>query len=54
MDKEKWYMESFDGPNQKLAHKTSTQTSYPTGQNSVTWPYLTAVNAGKCVPENRI
>ena len=47
-------MGSFNGPNQKVAHMTSTQKSHPIGQNSVIWPFLTAVNVGKCDLENRI
>lgn len=47
------YKEGLKGPSEKVAHMTSTQKSHPIGQNPVMWPYLTAMNAGKCDLENK-
>lgn len=43
----------FNGPNQEVAHVTSTQNLNFLVQNLVIWSYPTAKNARKCDLENR-
>lgn len=37
----------------KGAHMTCTQKSHPIGQNTIVWPYVTAVLAGKSDVESK-